>query len=118
MAEHVDPVMLRPQPLLAVVYGGYLLLGLLMAFAYARLMPLNGSWRTGALFGMATAAVWLMPYMIVLMGVYRFPAAAVPLDFAWALVEQGLGGIVVSLVLKPRAAELRVHEAVDQLVRS
>jgi hypothetical protein len=37
-----------------------------------------------------------------LFGVYRFPYLALPLDFAWALVEQGVGGVVVAMVVGRR----------------
>jgi len=39
-----------------------------------------------------------MPYSLVLFGVYKFPYAALPLDFAWALIEQGVGGLLIGLV--------------------
>jgi hypothetical protein len=38
-----------------------------------------------------------MPYSLVLFGVYSFHYVALPLDFAWALVEQGVGGLVIGL---------------------
>ena len=39
-----------------------------------------------------------MPYSLVLFGVYRFPYVALPIDFVWALVEQGLGGLVIGII--------------------
>ena len=45
-----------------------------------------------------------MPYSLVLFGVYRFPYVALTLDFAWALVEQGMGGLVIGLIHGKRAA--------------
>ena len=39
-----------------------------------------------------------MPYTLVLFGVYKFPYAALPMDFAWAFVEQGMGGLVIGLI--------------------
>ena len=46
------------------------------------------------------AALWLMPCSLILFGVYRFPYEALPLDFAWAFVEQGLGGVLVAVGLE------------------
>jgi hypothetical protein len=39
-----------------------------------------------------------MPYSLVLFGVYNFPYAVLPLDFAWAMVEQSMGGLVIGLI--------------------
>jgi hypothetical protein len=99
IATHVDPSLLRTPPNLILVYVGYAVLALLMALLYGRLVRVTGSsaW-SGLRFGMVTAVCWLMPYSLVLFGVYRFPYAALPLDFAWALVEQGIGGLVMGLV--------------------
>jgi hypothetical protein len=99
IATHVDASLLRTPPNLVLVYFGYAVLALLMALLYGRLVRVTGSsaW-SGLRFGMVTAVCWLMPYSLVLFGVYRFPYAALPLDFAWALVEQGIGGLVMGLV--------------------
>ena len=99
IASHVDPGLVRAPANLVLVYAGYLSLGLVMAWLYPRFKSgVITPWRSGAAFGLVTAIVWLMPYSLVLFGVYRFPYEALPLDFAWALVEQGTGGVVVGLV--------------------
>jgi hypothetical protein len=101
IANHVDSTMLRQPANLALVYGGYLLLALLMAWLYPRLAsPGRSTLRNGLLFGICSAVFWLMPYSLVLFGVYRFPYTALPLDFAWAVVEQGAGGIVIAFVCR------------------
>lgn len=99
IASHVDPAMLRTPPNLALVFSGYALLALAMSLLYTRVGPSVGApvW-SGARFGLLVAVLWLMPYSLVLFGVYRFPYAALPIDFAWAFVEQGLGGLVVGLI--------------------
>ena len=91
--------MLRTPPNLALVFAGYLLLAGLMSVLYARVGQGPGSpaWR-GARLGGVVAILWLMPYSLVLFGVYRFPYEALPLDFAWAFVAQGIGGVVVGLI--------------------
>jgi hypothetical protein len=99
IADHVDAAMLRQPANLALVFCGYLLLALLMAWLYPRLAsPGRSTLRNGLLFGICSAVFWLMPYSLVLFGVYRFPYAALPLDFAWAVVEQGVGGTVIAFV--------------------
>jgi hypothetical protein len=99
IASHVDIALLRSPANLALVYAGYLLLGLLMAWLYPRFVrTVVSPWRGGLLFGVGSAVFWLMPYSLVLFGVYNFPYAALPIDFTWAFVEQGAGGVVIALI--------------------
>ena len=99
IAEHVEAGLLRTPPNLAVVFLGYIFLAGIMSALYRRLGPFSSTriW-SGLKFGLVVAVLWVMPYSIVLFGVYRFPYAALPLDFAWALIEQGVGGVVIALV--------------------
>ena len=99
IATHVDQGLLRTPPNLGLVFFGYLVLAFLMAVLYRRLIPVTGSpaW-SGLRFGVTAAVCWLVPYSLVLFGVYKFPYVALPLDFAWALVEQGLGGLAIGLI--------------------
>ena len=100
IASHVDPVMLRASPNLALVFAGYAMLALLMTLLFARVVRVTGSpaW-VGVRFGLISGICWLMPYSLVLFGVYRFPYAVLPMDFVWALIEQGMGGLIIGLVL-------------------
>ena len=99
IASHVDPALLRTPPNLALVFGGYAVLALMMSVLYARVGRSAGApaW-SGVRFGLVVAILWLMPYSLVLFGVYRFPYVALPIDFAWAFVEQGLGGLAIGLI--------------------
>lgn len=100
IASHVDPPMLRTPPNFTLIVAGYLLLGVLMAWLYPKVSfaASIGIVRRGLLFGAAVAILWLWPYSLVLFGVYRFPYAALPLDFSWALAEQGVGGLLIALM--------------------
>jgi hypothetical protein len=120
IAEHVDPVLLRASPNMALVFLGYLVLACVMVLLYRRFaQPARSPASNGLRFGCLMAVCWLVPYSLVLFGVYRFPYGALPLDFAWAFVEQGLGGLVVGLILgrtvQPTAfaSPLRVPVAVS-----
>lgn len=103
IAAHVDSTLLRPTANFPLLLAGYLMLGALMTWLYPRLSPRTGSptWR-GLRFGWMVGILWLMPYSLVLFGVYRFPYAALPLDFAWAFVEQGAGGLLLAHMLERR----------------
>lgn len=99
IAAQVDQSLLRTPPNLILVFFGYVVLALLMSVFYSRYVRVTGStaW-SGLRFGMVAGVCWLMPYSLVLFGVYKFPYVALPLDFAWALVEQGLGGLAIGLI--------------------
>jgi hypothetical protein len=99
IVNHVDPTLLRNPPNMALIAFGYFVLALLMAILYPRLVLVTGSpAMSGLRFGLVAGVCWLMPYSLVLFGVYKFPYVALPLDFAWALVEQGIGGVVIGLI--------------------
>jgi len=99
IASHVDHALLRVPPNLLLVFFGYFVLACLMSVLYQRIAwrPGSPAWN-GLRFGMVAAVCWLMPYSLVLFGVYKFPYEVLPLDFAWAVVEQGLGGLVIGLI--------------------
>jgi hypothetical protein len=100
IATHVDAALLRMPPNLMLVAAGYLVLAIIMVLVYQRVcMPSAKPLKTGFLFGCVIAVLWLMPYSLVLFGVYRFPYAALPIDFAWAFVEQGLAGAAIGAIL-------------------
>ena len=99
IATHLDKTLMRTTPNLVLVFLGYVVLASLMAVIYRWFVRVNGSpaW-SGIRFGMLAAVCWLMPYSLVLFGVYNFPYVVLPLDFAWALIEQGAGGLVIGLI--------------------
>ena len=99
IAHNVDSTMLRQPINLVLVFVGYALLALLMTTLYGRFVrgPKSSAW-SGLRFGAMAGVCWLMPYSLVLFGVYRFHYVALPMDFGWALIEQGIGGLVIGLI--------------------
>ncbi|QIL21089.1 hypothetical protein [Thermomonas sp. HDW16] len=101
---HVNASMLRETPNLALIFIGYLLLATLMVLAYRKAtLPVLAPMKRGLTVGLAFAVIWLVPYSLVLFSVYRFPYEALAIDLPWALVEQGLGGLVIGLMQGKRA---------------
>ena len=99
IATHVDPALLRNPPNLPLIALGYAALAALMAYLYPKLVRVTGSPPLrGLRFGLMVAVCWLMPYSLALFGAYRFPYSALPLDFGWALIEQGTGGALIGLI--------------------
>lgn len=100
IAQNLAGPALRNPPNLPLVFAGYVLLALCMTLVHRRLF--HGTPPTtwvNARFGMLAGVVWLMPYSLVLFGIYAFPYVALALDFSWALVEQGLGGVIIGAIL-------------------
>lgn len=99
VSENLESVMLRDAPNLALIALGYALLALLMTLIYPRVVSrASYSVRSGFLFGMVAGIFWLLPYALVLHGVYRFPSLGLLIDPAWALLEQGIGGAIIGLI--------------------
>ena len=99
LAQNIDSTMFRQPVNLVLVFAGYALLSLLMTTLYGRFVrgPHSSAW-SGFRFGLFAGVCWLMPYGLVMFGVYRFPYIALPMDFGWALIEQGIGGLVIGLI--------------------
>lgn len=99
LVNNVDQSLLRTPANLIMVAVGYFVLSVIMTLLYPRLIRAGGSPAIkGLFFGMGAGICWLMPYSLVLFGVYKFPYIALPVDIAWAMVEQGIGGLVIGLV--------------------
>jgi hypothetical protein len=99
MRSNFEPGMVRHPPNMVLILLGYLVLAFIMAILY----PLfSGTYRSllmhGLRFGMIMGLVWMFPFSLVLHGAYNFPSAAIFIDTGWALIEQGIGGIVISLI--------------------
>jgi len=95
----IDPSQLRSVPVLYLVILGYLVLGFLMAIIYPRFAKGGKSViGQGLMFGIIAGALWMLPYSLVLNGIYNFPFVAIGYDAIWVIVEQGIGGIVIAMV--------------------
>jgi hypothetical protein len=99
VTDNIDSEMLLDSPDLAMIALGYALLALLMTLIYPRVVGrASYSVWSGFLFGMVAGIFWLLPYGLVLHGVYRFPLLGLLIDPAWALLEQGIGGAIIGLI--------------------
>jgi len=99
IANNVNPELLRNPPDLVITFLGYLFLALIMAYVYRFFQnKFQEPIKSGIFLGLSAAVVWIMPYSIVLFSVYNFPYVALPLDFVWMLIEQGVGGLLIGLI--------------------
>jgi len=96
VAENIQAAFLRSPPNMLLIAVGYLLLSFLMTIIYPRVVKTSMFSFSFALgFGMVAGITWLLPYGFVLHGAYNFPAMALVIDTGWALIEQGLGGLII-----------------------
>jgi len=89
----------RAEPMIAFVAAGYLLLAIFMMYLYPKMIQTRESILiNGFKFGALIGLLWMLPFNIVLHGVYDFPQIALVIDTAWSIIEQGMGGIVLALL--------------------
>ena len=114
ISTRVDPAFLRDTPGLGCITLGYAALALLMAWVYPHYRVGEGPvWQRGLRFGVVMGLLWIFPLSLVLHGVYRLPFLMLVVDSLWALVEQGVGGIVLASIYQ-RAERIRAPVGVTE----
>jgi hypothetical protein len=114
IAENVDPALRRDSPGYCCIVLGYAALAVLMSWLYPHYRTdALAPWKRGLGFGVVVGLLWIFPVSLVLHGAYRFPFSLVLIDAGWAVVEQGVGGIVVAAVYSRLDAKSGVSENVD-----
>ena len=99
ISSHIDPAFLRQPPGYCCIVLGYVALAVLMAWVYPHYRVGGGPiWQRGLSFGIIMGLLWVFPQSLVLHGVYRLPFTIVVIDTLWALVEQGIGGVVIAAI--------------------
>jgi len=105
ISENIVPEILKTPPNLILISSGYLLLALLMTLLYPKLVTSeNYSIKSGFLFGLFLSVLWLLPLSLVLHGAYNFPTIGLLIDSSWAVIEQGIGGIIIGYSYKKLSA--------------
>jgi hypothetical protein len=93
--------LLRGRPLLPIIYLGILLLSLLMAYVYSITYIRGSTVVHGLKIGILFALIWTIPGGLVRFGSQQgLSLAAIFLDAAWHLIEEGAGGILIGLVCR------------------
>ena len=85
---------------LGVIVLAYLILGFLMAYLYQRGFKKKCSVIEGFIFGGIIGVLWVFPHELVMAGAHGGSVAYVIKNAIWHIIEQGLGGIVISLIYK------------------
>ncbi len=101
----------REEPNMAVIIVGYLILGFLMALVYPigykGGSPVKEGFRFGALIGL----IWILPWSVIIHGLWNYPLAGVIVDSAWRVVEEGIAGIGIALVYGRQPEALKVDKS-------
>ena len=89
----------RAEPMLYLIVVSYLILGLLMAYAYPKGIEGTNKITNGIKFGSLVGLIWVLPHSLILHAVAEGGAFNVILiDAGWHLVEQSCGGVVIALI--------------------
>ena len=96
----------RETPMMEYIGLGYLILALLMAYIYPKGYSSGSPVKEGAIFGGLIGLLWILPFSIVLHGVFNFGTKTLVLvDAIWHIVEQGIGGIVIGVIYGRKEAD-------------
>ena len=93
-----DVPILLETPNMVFLVAGYLVLSFLMVSLYPRFSKGGNFLIEGLKFGVIISLLWMLPFNLVLHGVYEFPKIVLVVDALWALVEQGAGGIAIAFI--------------------
>jgi len=88
----------RTEPNMLFVALGQLILAFLMAYAYPIGYKGGSPAKEGLRFGALIGIIWMFPWSIQMHGLWNYPLAAVIVDSAWHVVQEGIGGIVIGLI--------------------
>jgi len=86
---------------IGVIFLAYLVLGLIMAYLYSLVNAAGPSITSGLGFGALIGVLWVFPHELTMVGAHGKPLGYVLKNAAWHVVEQGVGGIVIALVVDP-----------------
>ena len=93
-----DVALARAEPNMLFVILGQLILTFLMAVVYPMGYKGGSPVKEGFRFGAIIGLIWLLPWSVMMHGIWNYPLAGVIVDSAWHVVEEGVGGIVIGLV--------------------
>ncbi len=82
---------------IGIIFVGYLVLGLLMAYLYSLLHGAAPSIGSGVRFGALIGVLWVFPHELTMVGAHGKSLRYVLRNGAWHVAEQAVGGMVIAL---------------------
>jgi len=89
-AEHED---------IALLIIAYLILAMFMSYLYPLFHKVENRVLNGLLFGSIIGLLWVFPHDLAMAGAHNTSLFYAIKNGAWHMVEQGIGGIVIALIL-------------------
>lgn len=89
---------------IGVLLVAYLVLSALMVLLYRPLLSGRSQILNGLLFGAFIGVLWVFPHELAMVGAHGKSLTYVLKNAAWHIVEQGLGGLVIGLLLAQRTS--------------
>ncbi len=89
-AEHED---------IALLIIAYLILAMFMSYLYPLFHKVENRVLNGLLFGSIIGLLWVFPHDLAMAGAHNTSLFYAIKNGAWYMVEQGIGGIVIALIL-------------------
>lgn len=83
----------------AIIFVAYVLLSLLMVYLYSRVCQRRRPVVEGLVFGAVVGLLWVLPHELAMAGAHGQSLGYVFKNAAWHVVEQGVGGIVIGLLV-------------------
>jgi len=84
---------------IGIIFLAYLVLGSLMAYLYSLVYAGGPPIVSGLRFGVLMGLLWVFPHELTMVGAHGKSLTYVLKNAAWHLIEQGVGGIVIGLVM-------------------
>ena len=84
---------------IGLLLAAYFILALFMAYLYPLFNKVEDRVFNGLLFGSIIGLLWVFPHELAMAGAHGSSVLYVFKNAAWHIVEQGIGGIVIALVL-------------------
>jgi len=85
---------------IGILLVAYLILAFLMSYMYPRGYKGGRPAWEGLRFGMIIGILWVFPHGLAMAGAHGDSILYVFKNSAWHMVEQGIGGIIIGLILK------------------
>lgn len=82
-----------------IILTAYLILALLMAYLFPVSKLGTQPIATGLVFGSIIGLLWVFPHELAMAGAHGKPLGYVFKNAGWHIVEQGIGGLVIALVV-------------------
>ena len=80
----------------------YIILGMIMAYLYARIVRAKKPVIEGLIFGVIIGILWVFPHGLAMAGTHGTSVLYEIKNAFWHMVEQGVGGIIIGSIIGKR----------------